>query len=262
MKSIEQMSEEIRSLGPWHHDIPLTEQFSTGKAFAASGTLERDANHNVSLLALADSFRSIVDTIYDDGLKGKRFLDCACNAGVYCFTAREMEADFSFGFDARDHWINQANWVKSHRTVSPTDRIQFSVCDLYDLDKRNLPLFDVTMFKGIFYHLPDPVAGLKKAADLTREVLIFNSQTSWGDPDGYLLPGLENVTSRMSGVYGLNWRPTGPKVMTPILKYLGFCEAKLQTFRQNPRNPELGRMELYATKVPGLLDKFSVPKLF
>ncbi|MEZ6096722.1 MAG: methyltransferase domain-containing protein [Pirellulaceae bacterium] len=175
-KSREQMIEEIKALAPWHHDIPLSEDFSTGRAFSESGSLTRKENENVALLgSLGEQFVSFAKQLFPDGLDGKRVLDCACNAGIYCFLARELGADFSFGFDVREHWINQANWVKEHRTIAPTDRIRFSVCDLYDLSNKNLPKFDITIFKGIFYHLPDPVSGLKQAADLTSGVMLFNT---------------------------------------------------------------------------------------
>jgi SAM-dependent methyltransferase len=258
MKSIETMTEEIRALAPWHHDIPLTADFSTGKAFSADGSLKRHENQNVALLSsLTHSFQTIAKTIYPNGMHGKRVLDCACNAGIYCFLARELGAEFAFGFDVREHWIQQANWVKEHRTIAPTDRIRFAVCDLYDLGKRNLPQFDLTVFKGIFYHLPDPISGLRLASELTKEVLVFNTQATWGQPDGFLCPGMEDVTSLMSGAYGLNWRPTGPRTMIPVLKWLGYVQAKLHFYVPSPGNPGLGRMELYATKVQGRLDGFA-----
>ena len=56
--------------------------------------------------------------------------------------------------------------------------------DLYDLPERGLEPFDLTIFKGIFYHLPDPVRGLKIAADLTKEALILDTNARAGMPDG------------------------------------------------------------------------------
>jgi SAM-dependent methyltransferase len=250
------LGEQIRQLGPWHQDIQLTDEFSTGQVFSPDGKLSREANRNVSLLTLRDNFVEHIRQVYPEGLRGKRFLDCACNAGGYCFWARELGADLAYGFDIRKHWIDQASFVRRHRVVAPTDRIKFAVCDLYALEKKRLPKFDVTLFKGIFYHLPDPITGLRIVSDLTREVLIFNTQTGWGEPDGFLKPGLEDTKALMSGAYGLNWRPTGPATMIPVLKWLGYCTAKLMFFRQQKNNPDgdTGRMEIWATKVPGLLD--------
>lgn len=250
-----QWTEAIRGLAPWHQNIPLTADFSTGQAFSPDGKLGRRENQNVELLPnLGEHFQRWIDRLYGGSLAGKRFLDCACNAGIYCFVARENGAEFSFGFDIRDHWIRQAQWVQDHRQIAPTDRIKFAVCDLYALPERALPEFDIAMFKGIFYHLPDPIRALQIVSERTKELLIFNTQTSWGDPDGFLRPGSEDVRSLMSGAYGLNWRPTGPQTMVPVLAWLGYCEAKVVFFRQNPANPNLGRMEILAAKTPGLLE--------
>jgi tRNA (mo5U34)-methyltransferase len=75
----------------------------------------------------------------------------------------------------RDHWINQAKFIQENRTVGPTDGMRFEVADLYDLPKLGLEPFDFTLFKGIFYHLPDPITGLKAAADLTKEILVLDT---------------------------------------------------------------------------------------
>lgn len=254
-KTPEQLAEEVRNLGPWHQGIQITPDFNTSDPYESTGEMNRRQNQNISLLTtLYDGYMDMVRPLYPQGLAGKKFLDCACNAGVYCFAARSLGADYSFGFDIREHWINQARWVQQHRTVTPTDNVEFGVCDVYDLPQRGLPMFDLTMFKGIFYHLPDPITALKNASDLTREVLIFNTQATWGKPDGYLKPGSEDIRSLMSGAYGLNWRPTGPRTMIPVFSWLGFKEARLIFYRQNPTHPELGRLEIVASKVEGLLD--------
>jgi len=161
--------------------------------------------------------------IYPDGLAGRRFLDCACNCGGYSFWAKELGASECFGFDVRKHWIDQALFLAENRD-EPSDRIHFEVCDLYDLPKLGLPQFDIAMFKGIFYHLPDPVSGLKLVADLTKELLIVNTATRSGLADGMLWLAQESRDHVMSGVYGLNWFPTGPKVVERILAWLGFTE--------------------------------------
>lgn len=251
----EWLKRRIKQLGPWHMNIQITEQLNTGQVFSDDGAiLERPANEGISLLKLRDRFIGLLDKMYPDGLAGKRFLDCACNAGGYCYWARERGATSAFGFDVREHWIRQARFVKNQRKVGPTDNIQLKVMDLYDLPSTKMAPFDITNFKGIFYHLPDPVTGLKVAADMTREVLIFNTSTMWGEKDGYMKTGMESRENLMSGVHGLKWYPTGPKVCADILKWLGFEEVKLMFFRQQYDQAQLGRLEIIAAREPGMLE--------
>lgn len=249
--------ERIQALGPWHMDIQLTEDLSSGQAFSEDGTIrDRPKNKGVSLLStLRASFLNHLNAIYPNGIEDKNFLDCACNAGGYCFWARERGIKSAIGFDVREHWITQARFVKSQRTCHPTDRIQFSVADLYDVPKLGFPKADITMFKGIFYHLPDPMVGLKIAADMTNEIMFFNTSTMWDMEDGFLKVGIESKKNVMSGVHGLKWYPTGPNVCGELLRWMGFVEMKKIFFMQHHDQPHLGRTEIVASKIPGLLDK-------
>jgi SAM-dependent methyltransferase len=137
-------------------------------------------------------------------------------------------------------------------------KIEFRVCDLYELPKRGLTPFDITLFNGIFYHLPDPVSGLKVAADLTRELLIVNTATRTGQPDGMLVLREESKEMILSGVHGLNWLPTGPDVLTRILRWLGFPEVRLHWHVPHGQNQpaDLGRLELFAARDKGTFEAF------
>jgi 2-polyprenyl-3-methyl-5-hydroxy-6-metoxy-1,4-benzoquinol methylase len=240
---------------PWHLDIPLTESISTGSAFGAK-SLEREENEGVSLISPRDSFVNFVKQLFGGSLAGKSFLDCACNSGGYCFFAREMGAERCFGFDVRKHWIDQARFVQRNRTVAPVDRIEFREMDLVELAKLNLPPFDFVLFKGIFYHLAEPIAALKTVADLTRDVLWFNSATFDDDEGNSLYCTYESPNPVMSGVHVLSWLPTGPHVMGKILYWCGFRDIRMTFHKKelSPNEPRRGRIEIFAAREPGRLE--------
>lgn len=83
-----------------------------------------------------------------------------------------MGAGTCFGFDVREHWIAQAEFLK--RQLGG-DGMTFEVRRIEELASLGLPRFDISFFNGIFYHLPDPAGGLKAAADLTNELLVLNT---------------------------------------------------------------------------------------
>lgn len=252
------LSESIKQLAPWHHDIELSESISTGKVFHSSGTLPADDNDGVSLISPRRFFtrrvRSLFGGVSDrDMLSGKSFLDCACNAGAYCFLAREFGASRSVGFDVREHWINQAKFVQQHRTYANTDNIEFFVSDLYDIPGRKLPSFDLTYFSGIFYHLPDPISGLKIAADLTRDVIVVNTACAPESENPLAMSlAMESATMLMSGVHELAWLPNSPEILFVILRWMGFEEAKLVFTNTMPNNRR--RIEVIAARELGRLD--------
>jgi tRNA (mo5U34)-methyltransferase len=198
----------------------------------------------------------LLRSIYPDGLAGRTVLDCACNCGAYLFWAKDLGAGDCFGFDVRKHWIDQARFLVANRTW-PTDGIHFGVCDLYDLPKLELKPFDVTMFMGLFYHLCDPIAGLKIAADLTEELIIVNTAARNGFPNGMLAIDEEGRGELMSGVYGLNWFPTGPGVLIQLLNWMGFTETRCTFWKAEVPHqpPTLGRLEIGASRTEQLLAK-------
>ena len=251
--SREQLEAQIKELAPWHHNIQILTDLNISQVFGADEKLARDENQGVSLIEPREKFFERLDGAYPDGLAGKRFLDCACNAGVYCFCAREAGAEFSFGFDVREHWIEQANFIKQHRTVLPTDRIEFEVLDLYDLPSRNLEPFDFTFFSGIFYHLPDPIHGLKIAADMTSDIIVVNTASIYNpDNPGGLTPRRRSSSDYvMSGVSEMAWFPNGPKAILLILNWLGFKEFKLTKFIQRD---DRHRFEVFGAREVGRLE--------
>ena len=55
----------------------------------------------------------------------------------------------------------------------------------------------------------------------------------------------------MSGVYGLNWFPTGPDVLKRILRWMGFPHSRCTMWQAEAgQREDLGRLEVIATRTP------------
>ena len=263
---IETLKKEIVAHHPWHFKVDIRDGLSTEYSRQVPESELPFHSGTVTFLDDKDHITRLLQSVYPDGLNGRSLLDCACNCGAYCFWGKEIGAGRTFGFDVREHWVNQANFLLKHREANTSD-MEFQVCDLYDVPKLNLPEFDFTFFRGIFYHLPDPITGLKGVADLTKEVMYLDTATTnaYGDDEmasGGLIACYEATESFMSGVHVLNWYPTGPKVMKHILEWMGFKEIKVIMYVKDisPKNDtgplagKKGRIGLLASKVEGLLD--------
>ena len=261
MVSRHTLREEIIRLGPWHLDVQVTDELSTRVALDAPEESfdKKLAPNPVSFLSPRDGWVQLMKRVYPNGFEGRSFMEAACNCGGYCFWAKEIGASECFGFDVRDHWIDQARWLAEHRQW-PSDGIRFEKLDVYDLPNSDLPTFDIVMFQGIFYHLPDPITALKGAADLCGELLLLDTAIRTDLPDGMLAIAEEAREPVMSGVYGLNWFPTGPVVLKTVLRWMGFPESRVIYWRKkkNRLNKEgLGRMRILASRKEGLLEDFS-----
>jgi SAM-dependent methyltransferase len=248
----DRLREEIIRLGPWHHDIEVRPGLTT----RVSEDVEYPKSFgNVSMLDWRRLFVKRMLSVYPDGLAGRSVMDCSCNCGECLFWAKELGAGRCFGSDVREHWINQARFLLEHRE-GPKDDIRVEVSDLYDLPDLDLEPFDVGLFHGVFYHLPDPIHGLKIAADLTKELLVVTTATHHGHPDGYLKLGQEGTKAVLSGVHGLQWLPTGPQAVTGILASLGFPAARVTRYKSPSGKPGRGRLDLLAARDGAVFEEF------
>ena len=254
-----ELSSSIEELGPWHLVVDVRDGITT--------QIENQKHTDGRMISQVDGkvvFDQLIGKLYPDGLAGKSFFDNACNCGGYSFWAKEMGADHTFGYDAREHWIRQAEFLRENRAAN-TENMVFKVADLYDIPKMDLPVYDITWFSGIFYHLPDPVSGLKIAADRTGELFYLNTAiltaTEEEIGDGCLYITKEGVDHLMTGVHGMAWFPSGPKVLTRLLNWVGFPEVRILRWtkrvtkdaRPSRLRRDVGRISLVAARTPGML---------
>jgi len=211
----ESLRDAVESLAPWHFDIRLSDDFTTrdGNTTAAEGA--------PIAIVDPDELRPLLTKLYPEGLKGRTFLDVGCNGGGYSILAKRLGADYAYGFDARAHWIDQANFLK--RTLALTD-IDFDHAAVHEATLSRS--YDVTLFKGIFYHLPDPVHALERVCAVTHDAIIVDTATD-GTRGEYLMRlNPEGQEHLMTGVHGLAWWPSGPDLVAAILARFGFVECR------------------------------------
>ena len=123
MKSDSDLIESMNQLGPWHHKVHVRNGIYTEVAEKTDCT-----GGIVTSVDPAESFHKYVKEALPDGMDGRSFLDCGCNCGGYAFAAKENGASNTYGFDVRNHWINQAKFLMENRAAS-NDGMRFEVAD-------------------------------------------------------------------------------------------------------------------------------------
>jgi tRNA (mo5U34)-methyltransferase len=236
------LEREILALAPWHLEVQVTPEVSTRIGARTQRTPQHAGERPIEIINVGPRWKQLLSAIYPDGLDGRSVLDVGCNCGAYIFWARELGAGECLGIEARDHWLRQARFLAEHGPWM-SDGIRFERMDLYEYPDQGLGNYDITFFLGIFYHLPDPLLGLKIAADATHELIILDTATRTGLPDGAMVLTREGKKQEqvLSGIHGLSWRPTGPRVLEDIFDWLGFGTMRVVNNRPSPERREEGR---------------------
>lgn len=228
---------KLRELGPWHFKMPV-----------GDGKFTSDYNE-IHMKNLVDPFimKRLFTQLYPQGFKGKSFLDIGCNSGGYCIAANQLGAKYAYGFDIRDLWINQAKFLRDEVfKMSPKD-VHFDVAHIHDMEKSRKK-YDITLFKGVLYHIPDPIHSIKVLADITNEVMIIDTAGSVDAPDDCMKIFFEKPTAIMAGVDNMAWLPGSPKVVEHILHWAGFKETRVASCKVYPARPHMQRMRIIAAR--------------
>jgi tRNA (mo5U34)-methyltransferase len=244
MHSVAEVEQKLRELAPWHFDMEVMPGLRTAACNKeAYGNIDLDKVGVIDPYEMRDLLRVILP---DQGIAGKTFLDVGCNAGGYCFVAHELGATACYGFDVREHWIRQAELIKSVKYPAASN-VQFTTADVKQFAHDGQ--YDVVLFKGVFYHLPDPISTLARMCELAGRAIIVDSASRSDIPGECMVPWWESTTHVMSGVDGLAWFPGGPEVVGSILKWSGFPHMRVVHHKKGDTAERFrGRFRVIATR--------------
>lgn len=144
----------IRSTGFWYHNLDLC------------GVMT-----NPAMGDYPESRWRLLEPFIPQDLTGKTVLDLACNSGFFSIKMKQRGAKHVLGIDVPGQ-IEQAKLVAE---VYNAD-IELLAQNVYEFMLTNTTQFDYVLFLGLFYHLRHPLLVLDRAAELTREKLLFQTQ--------------------------------------------------------------------------------------
>src|SRR2546425_10243084 len=119
-------------------------------------------------------------------ISGASVIDIGAWDGFYSFEAKRRGAASVL---ATDHfvWSGDPQFHGRETFDLAREALGFEVkaldIDVPDLSPDRVGTFDVVLFLGVFYHLFDPIEGLRRAASLAREVLVVVTHTDLNDID-------------------------------------------------------------------------------
>lgn len=156
MTGLERLRKEVEAV-EWWHDIDLGNGIITPGRGGSRRRLER--------------MRMPAD------LSGRTVLDLGTWDGLFAFEAERRGARRVVALDDWQH----PGFRIAHRALG--SRVEFVAMDVRAMSSANVGVFDLVIFMGVLYHLPDPLRGLERVAAVTGDQLILETESSlaWVD---------------------------------------------------------------------------------
>jgi len=135
----------------------------------------------------ADHLRGEVESFRFPDLRGKSFLDIGAWDGFFSFEAERRGATRVVALDhyvwswkprpnlARESLPDKKRGIEIAREALGSD-VEVLVADFMTMDLDQLGEFDVVLFAGVLYHLLNPLEGLRRLAQVTRELAIVETE--------------------------------------------------------------------------------------
>ena len=145
-----ELQKRMQAVSHWYHRIELRPGIVTNGVNDSPLTLQR--------------------LQWPEDWTGLRVLDVGTRDGFFAFEAERRGAEVV----AVDYLPATASGFSLAAEVFGS-RVQYVHANLYDLDAAKIGTFDVVLFLGLLYHLPDPIGALRILRRLTRSRLYVES---------------------------------------------------------------------------------------
>jgi tRNA (mo5U34)-methyltransferase len=159
-------------------------------------------------------------------LVGKTVLDIGAWDGFYSFEAtrrgaRRVVAVDSFVWTGR--W-GQNGFNLARQALGLEGVVEDRTIDVMELSPATVGTFDVVLFLGVLYHLPDPVGALRAVASVSDDLLLLETETSLNVlpfAAARLWPGRELSSD------DTNWWSLNRRALEGLLRQLGFTSTRV-----------------------------------
>lgn len=151
-----------------------------------------------------DSPRVLKELALPDDLRGARALDLGTRDGFFAFELERRGADvLAVDYCAAE----ETGFAVAARALG--SGVKFARANLFALRPRDVGTFDLVLFLGLIYHLPDPMRAIRLVRGLCARLMWLESHLGFVEPEGASgLPLMLFYPRRTLGDDGTNyWGP-------------------------------------------------------
>ncbi len=205
---------KVKELGPWFHQIELTNGLKTRDIAASSGPQPLD--HPLSRWR-------ILQQVLPADLSGVRILDIGCADGFFAIELARRGATV-LAVDASKAMIQRLDWLIEHLSIKTITTRVASLESFAGSKER----FDSVLMIALLYHLRNPQLGLDIVAGMTDMIYLESALHEQND-DAYLY-----LQPPVEGVHSVpKWMPT-EKCIHAMLAFAGL--GQVTTLERPVRN--------------------------
>lgn len=164
-QTTESVQRRVDELGWWYHHFELPNGVWTGTGEApAYDPIER---------------WKLIEPHLPDDLEGKSVLDVGGNSGYFSVRMKQRGAGRCLMVEPVAEFVDQANLVFEQFGVD----VEVASEDVHVYCLTTDERFDYVLFLGLFYHLKYPGLVLDRLAEMTKELIFFNSHIEGIPPE-------------------------------------------------------------------------------
>ena len=159
-------------------------------------------------------------------LQAQTVLDIGAWDGFFAFEAerrgasRIVAADF-YSWHGTG-WGTKAGFELARQTLR--SHVEDVDIDVLDLSPDRLGTFDLVLFLGVLYHLPNPMLALERVAAVTRRTLVLETVV---DMIGFSRPAAAFYPDRDLGGDPTNWWGPNVPAVIAMLRSVGFKQVRV-----------------------------------
>jgi 2-polyprenyl-3-methyl-5-hydroxy-6-metoxy-1,4-benzoquinol methylase len=169
------------------------------------------------------------DTVFKHGITGKSVLDVGAWDGALSFEAERRGASRVVACDSFC-WTG-AGWGKKRAfdlaKRQLESKVEEVILNISDLGPNTVGTFDVVLFLGVLYHLKDPMGAIENMAQLTRELLVVETETAL---DTFDKPLMTFFPGRELNNDATNWWAPNIRCVEAMLNVAGFKKVEFTPF--------------------------------
>jgi tRNA (mo5U34)-methyltransferase len=166
-----------------------------------------------------------------ENLSGRSVLDIGAWDGFFSFeaerrgAARVVAADY-YAWHGTGWGTGQGKAGFELARTALNSRVEDVDIDASDLSPERVGLFDVVLFLGVLYHLPNPLLVLERVASVTNDLLVLETVV---DMVGVRRPAAAFYPDRELNNDPTNWWGPNPAAVIGMLRSVGFGRVEMIT---------------------------------